>query len=264
MEYVFRAETTEGYAVKTVCEILHNNFKTVCFEIDRTGIKIRTMDNHRIILVNVFMNGDDFQIYQFNRKEPLLIGVNLVHLQRMLKGIKKKEDLHLFIKADAPNQLGIEVCPKEGYPTQSDITIQPVQRIEIDLPEGYGKSIIINSGEFQKMIKGLDCISSQISIESSNGKITFSGNTGGVMKKSVSFGKPLSSVDSEEEDDDKYVGLFDTSQLKKVLKLHALSDTIQIYTKKDMCLYLRSRVSKIGEISIFIKSKDNIRNDDGN
>ena len=37
-EPLFRARTNEGYIIKVLSELLHNNIKVGCFEIDKNGI----------------------------------------------------------------------------------------------------------------------------------------------------------------------------------------------------------------------------------
>ena len=55
MRYILKAKTQEGYIIKILGELLQNNIKTACFEVDNTGLKLRMMDSHRILLIDLLI-----------------------------------------------------------------------------------------------------------------------------------------------------------------------------------------------------------------
>jgi proliferating cell nuclear antigen PCNA len=264
MTVIFKAKTHCAYTIKILAELLQNNIKTACFEIDNEGIKLCMMDHHRTILIHVYLESEKFILYKFKPKEKLFLGINLNHFHKMLKSIKKKDSLQLFINDDQPNDLGIKVIPKENNRiTTSFVTIQEIQTIDIDIPEGYGKPIIVSSSEYQKMCKGMAQIGSIINVIAKNYYIKFKCNAGGVMKRNVEFGEM---VDSDLEDDDdsdtsdlktvEYNKEFDTEQLSRITKMAGLSTNISIYPVQDKPLLFKSSIGSLGNISIYIKSLD--------
>jgi hypothetical protein len=209
------------------------------------------------------LDADCFSVYKFKKdKEKLYLGINLRHFHNMLKSVKKRDSIQLFINDNAPMDLGIKVIPKENNRvTISYIKIQNIQNLDIDIPEGYGKPVIVPSGEFQKMCKGLTHISNITHISTHGFLIRFSSDAGGVMKRSTEFGE---TEDSETEDSDaedekaesQYGEDFDTERLSRITKLAGLSSTMQIYTKKDNPLLFRTTVGALGKISIYLKSRN--------
>jgi hypothetical protein len=178
----------------------------------------------------------------------------LVHFHRMVRSVKKKDSIELFIEEKSPNDLGIKVIPKENNRiTISYVKIQSIQNLDIDIPVGYGKPIIVNSSDFQKMIKEMSSIGTTMKVVSSNHKIEFSCNAGGILKRKVQFGE-------DDEDDDvsayEYSQDFITEQLCRITKLSGLGSNMQIYTGKP--LLFTSNVGNLGKISIYIKSKEQI------
>jgi proliferating cell nuclear antigen PCNA len=260
MTIIFKAKTHEGYSLKILAELLQNNIKTGCFEIDEKGIHLRMMDHHRTILIDLDLDADSFSVYKFKNKEgKLFVGINMTHFHKMLKTIKKRDSVQLFIDNTTPNDLGIKVIPKENNRvTTSFIKIQTIQNLDIDLPCDYGKPVLVPSGEFQKMCKGLTHISNTTRISSKGFLIRFSSDAGGVMKRSTEFGE---TEDSENEvEEQKYVTSeyeddFETEQLSKITKIAGLSNTLQIYPKTDNPLLFRTTVSSLGKLSIYLKSK---------
>ena len=53
MPQLFKAKTNEGYTMKILAELLQHNIKTACFDIDDKSIRLRMMDSHRKILLDV-------------------------------------------------------------------------------------------------------------------------------------------------------------------------------------------------------------------
>lgn len=258
MTIIFKAKTREGYSVKILGELLQNNIQTACFEIDQTGIRLRMMDHHTTILLDMELLSDRFSVYKFKKEEKMFIGINLTHFHKMLKSIKKRDSIELFINDDNPTELGIKVIPKENNRvTISSVKIQTIQTLDIDLPVGYGKPVIVPSGEFQKMCKGLAHLSKETRVTSRGFMIKFFSDAGGVMKRQTVLGEmDDSDSDSEEEEDlPEYDETFSTDQLSHITKIAGLNTSMQIFPKTNEPLLFRTQIGSLGLISIYIKPK---------
>lgn len=264
MTVIFKAKTHCAYTIKILAELLQNNIKTACFEIDESGIKLSMMDHHETILIQLSLESENFTLYKFRLKEKKFLGINLNHFHRMLKSIKKKDSMQLFINDDNPNDLGIKVIPKENNRiTTSFVKIQEKQNISIEVPTGYGKPVIVPSAEYQKMCKDMAHIGNAIHVTAKNFHIKFICNAGGVMQRHVEFGEMGDSDDDEEEDEKvtEYNDDFDTEQLLRITKMSGLASNVQIYPKRKKPLLFKSAVGSLGKISIYIKSKEQIEKD---
>jgi len=255
MTVIFKVKTQEAYIIKILAELLANNIKTGCFEVDEEGISLCMMDHHRKILIDLKLFANKLSTYKFNSKK-MFLGINLNHFHRMLKSIKKKDSIELFIDDESPNDLGIRVIPKENTRvTTSFVTIQSIQNLDIAIPTGYGKPIIVSSTEYQKMVKDMANIGGNtMKVVSKGSYIEFSTNSGNILKRKVRFGD-----DDDDDDDDKkdeFCQDYVTEQLCRINKLSGLSTNIQIYTGKP--LLFESNIGTIGKISIYIKSKEQI------
>lgn len=260
MPIIFKAKTREGYAFKILAELLHSNIKTACFEVDEDGIYLCMMDNHSTILIDLKLDSNSFSVYKYKSNDKMYLGINLTHFHKMLKSIKKRDSIQFFIDDSFPTELGIKVIPKENNRvTTSFVKIQSIQNIDIDLPDGYGRPVIVPSSEFQKMCKGLKHISNETNVTSKGFLIRFSSNAGGVMKRSTEFGETEDSdsepEDENDDDEPEYNEKFDTEQLTRITKLAGLSSTMQIYPKQETPLLFKCDVGSIGHISIYLKSK---------
>lgn len=251
----FQCKTSEGHIIKGLAELLQNNIKAGAIEIRPDGLFSKITDTNKKILVDLHLNSDTFSIFKMkDTMEPTTIGLNNSHFYRMLKSSKKKDSISLFIESDRQGELGIEVIPKEKTRvTVSYIKIQRIQALDIELPEGYDRPVIINSGEFQKMIKDMSNIGNAIEIFTHNRQISFRTVADSVFSRSVTFGEE----DIDDPNDD-VSQIFDLDIFSRISKISSLSTQLKIYQHKDLPLLIRSPVGTLGEISIYIKSKSQI------
>ena len=263
-EYIFRCKTTDAYIFKIMTELLHNIIKIACFEISPTQISLRMMDSNRRTLVDLVLEASNFNIYYLsgNIENGILnIGINLNHLYRMLKSIKKRDQLVLFILEDRPQDLGIEIMPKDfSRKTISYVKIQNITNLAIALPEEYDHSILISASEFSKMCKDMFNMSNTITVTAKQYSVEFLCNVGSVYSREVILGDTEYRKNNEggsmngilfKED-------YDTEQMSRILKIAGLSGTMNIKCKKDMPLLMTTRVGIIGKICIYVKSKNQI------
>ena len=114
MTIIFKAKSHEAYCIKILAELLSNNIKTGCFVLDEKGISLCMMDHHRSILIDLILHAENFALYKFSMNKKLYLGINLNHFHKMLKSIKKKDSIELFIDDKNTTELAIKVIPKEN------------------------------------------------------------------------------------------------------------------------------------------------------
>jgi proliferating cell nuclear antigen PCNA len=255
-EYLFRCKTTDAYIFKILTELLHNIIKTACFEISAKKMILRMMDSNRRTLIDLALHSDNFNLYYFSplvENGILNIGLNLNHFYKMLKSIKKRDHLFLFIEESNPTDLGIHIIPRDqSRVTKAFVKIQNIQNLEIALPDAYDHSILVASNEFSKMCKDMFNMSSSISITTQKYSIGFLCNVGSVYSREVILGETAMENENNSEG---FTEDYDTEQLSRILKISGLHSGLVIKSKKNMPLQITSNVGILGEMSIFIKSK---------
>jgi len=254
-ELLFRCKTDNAYHIKMIAEILSNIIKTGFFEINDKGIFLSMYDQPRKTLISVKLLAENFQIYKFNRSEPIYIGMNTSHFHKMLKSIKKKDSIELYIEKGKLSELVIKTTPKEHSRTiTSNIKIHSAQNLDIDdTPDGYKKSTIIPSGDFNKMIKDLNIVGSdKFVISTKPGVITFSADSDGIIKREIAFGE-----DDCDSDELKNVTSYASEQIERIAKIHSLSSSVYVYPPVgELPIQFKSMVGNIGSICIFVKSNE--------
>jgi len=256
--YIFKAKTVEAYTIKSLSEVLQNILTDVCFNFDKDGIKLLTVDNKQPphLLVHLAINGEACDEYYCPK--ALSVGINLQHLYKMLKSIKKKDNIVLFINKNNPALLGITTIQADsGQPVTSYIKIQKLSQVETEIPDNYTHPIHIPTATFQKMCKDMQSISNKITIYAKGNYLKFSCEVEGMYTREVPFG------DLEEAELDEYQDNFNTKSLSQLIKISGLNSRMQIYTpphdtQLEIPLKISINTGQLGKLEIYIKSINQI------
>jgi len=263
MPTLFKAKSNEGYIIKILAELFQHNIQTACFVVSKKGITLRMMDTYPKVLFDLELLAENFTSYKYKSEtKELFWGINLNHFHKMLKSTKKKDSIVLFVKDSQPNDLGIQIIPKENNRiTTSYVKIQSMQNVNIPLPSGYTNPVIVPSNDYQKMCKDMSHIASVMKIRSKNSYITFYCNAGDVYSREVAFGEMDDDSDSE-DDENMYDFSFDTEQMCRLVKIAGLSNRMQVYTHNELPLFFKSRVGTLGTLGIYIKSNEQLEKEE--
>jgi len=253
--FIFKVKTVEAYTIKSLSEVLQNILTDVCFTFDKDGIKLLTVDNKSPPQLLIYLNlvGESFD--EYHCPKPINVGLNLQHLYKMLKSLKKKDNIVLFIEKNEPSLLGITTIQADtGQTVTSHIKIQKLTQVDTVIPDDYNHPIHISTHTFQKLSKDMQSISNQISIFSKGNYLKFTCNVEGMYTREVPFGD-LNDDSTEEE----YEDVFYTKSLSQLIKVTGLSTRMQIYTppqnsENEIPLKISINTGHIGKLDIFIKS----------
>lgn len=269
MPIIFKCKTTSAFTIKVLAELLNSNLTTACFEIDKTGISLTMIDDASTVVIQLKLHAINFQVYKFKKRNKMYLGITLAHFYKMLKSIKKKDNIELFIDSDNHTELGIKVKPKDkDRTTTSFIKIQQMQHLCIPLPTDYKRPIIISSSAWYKIIKDMNQIGNTVHVISNNkSQIIFKCDKDGLIRREEKFGEDNSEdSDTDDEYDKKeYNEVFKTDQFTKITKIQGLASDLKIFTSCSKPLLFESQVGQLGTIKIYIKSKNQIeqnKNDD--
>lgn len=251
---IFRADSTEAYAFKVLIDVLNTTVKVGCFTIRSNGIYLKMMDNHQKILVNLKLDASSFNLYHYDTsKESINVGVNLSNMFRMLKTIKKRDSISLFISKDDSDNMCLKVFPKDmSKVIMSKIKCQSIEALDIELPSPYKQSILVNSNEFSKTMKDMLNVSPTVMIRAQKFFIKFFSDIEGILSRECILGNYIEEIDKPPYT---FEEVYDNEILSKILKISGLNTYLKIEFENDCPLNIRSNVGTIGELSIYLKSK---------
>jgi proliferating cell nuclear antigen len=254
--YLFYGYTVEAYVFKNLIEVLQNNLKDVCFVFTRDGIYLDAVDDLNQICVDLKMSAQKFE--QWHCVRTVNVGINLQQLYKIIKSIKKKDVLTLYITHDKPTQLSIKKAPSSGAknPDVSHLTIQSLQMMETSHPSDYTKPHCINTADFQKAIKEMAALSKTINIRGNETLLTLSFSIDGLYGKQVELDQEPTEEELLEgeiayEFDEAYV----SKTLSQFIKLSGLNGKMRVFAEGGSPLKLDIDVGSLGTLSVLIKSR---------
>jgi len=263
--YIFRARTKEAFVIKVLSELLANaNLQFAPFRIDGDGIHLNAADRNNHQLINFSLFRENFYGYKCTR--PLNFMVNSSHFHKLLKVIKKKDTITLFIKDDDNCKLGICVeTSDENNKTNTNIRITYIQQNSVKIPDSYPNPTICTNKEFQKM-KNLHNIASEMTVSSPYpGLIKFYCDGKDVYDREVVLGNEAEEEDIQLQDDDEknpafpFCETFRTSYITGLTKCANQSGNVQLFVRNKMPLKIKMKAGNLGELTVYIKSLERIK-----
>ena len=249
-DYLFYCKTREGYVFKVLFELLKNCVKSSSIKISKDGLTITSIDTKRQLLLVVKMDRHNFNIY---RAQGLLnISVNLTSFYNMLKTIKKKDGICLYIENSTPNKFHIiKDDMDQSERCANNIQIMKTQDIEYDDVEEYKDPIIIPAKKLQNTLKDISTTKGRITeIESNIHNIRFYCDNGSMMTADKRHG------DIETKEDVCYKESFDSALLVKLQKILGLSQNAKVYVMEGCPLKVELNIGSLGTIGVYIKSRE--------
>lgn len=152
-KYKFYAEVESGHTFKVMIDTLCSSMLRTSMTISKTGIAIRDMDPVQRILFDIFLETERFKYYKFEFGEDLHITFSLRHTQKLIKSIKKKDAIAMYIDHEQRTELVIIIKP-----INTNSTLTRSELISINITDADPKNIGLpcveyknDKGEVQKM-----------------------------------------------------------------------------------------------------------------
>jgi len=227
----------------------------------KKGIKIINMDKSHTILAHLSLKAEKFENYKCEM-DKIIIGVNMMHLFKLINQIENDETLTIFIEecdyTDGVVQyLGLlfengEKKQKKYYELR---LIEP-EHEELDVPEVKFSSVLnLPSSDFQKIVRDLSCISDKIEISSvttkNNAELIFKCN-GNFAKAELRRSETDGSMKFIQKQNSSLIiqGEFSLKNLGYFIKCTNLCNDIEIYLENNLPLIVKYDVASLGEIKL--------------
>jgi hypothetical protein len=270
-QYKFRLITKEGYTFKIITELLKYRVKSCNFILDKKGIFIKTSDSKKHHLINMKLYAKNMKYFC---EKQTIVGLNMTHLHKNFKSIKKKDGLLLYIENKFPKTMVINPQKSDFTgSTKNNLKIIDISVQDYDEPTEYNDDddIPIYSKDFQKMIKDVSAINTKtINIQRRGKILRFYTECGDLYGAEVYLsdndnqsydgkqskdgrGDDTDLFSSSHEDYEANFQLTDITQLSKVA---GLSTIVRINANKNFPLRITMNLGNIGKTTIYTKSKE--------
>ena len=223
----------------------------------KQGIKIISMDKTHTILVHLILEADKFEFYDC-KFEKIKIGVNMIHLFKLISSIDNDDTLTIYIEKNdyldgIVTELGLKF--ENGDIKQSKIQklrlIEPDQD-ELDIPNINFSSIInMPSSDFQKIVRDLANISEKLEIKSVKNELIFK-CSGTYAKAEIRRTETSGSMQFVQKADSNEIiqGEFSLKNLVYFIKCTNLCNQIEIFLENNRPLIVKYNVASLGDIKL--------------
>ena len=226
----------------------------------KQGIKIINMDKTHTILVHLFLKAENFEFFEC-KEEKIIVGVNILHLFKLITTIDNDDTLTIYIENDDYNEgivteLGLKF--ENGNIKQSKIQklklIEPEQD-ELEIPDVKFSSVInMPSNDFQKIIRDLANISEKIEIKSVEDELIFK-CCGQFAKAEIRRSENNANMQILNKQHNKIIqGEYSLKNLLYFIKCTNLCNQIEIYLENNRPLIVKYNVASLGEIKMCLSS----------
>jgi proliferating cell nuclear antigen PCNA len=259
-DFIFKAKTKEAFVIKILGELVSSILKFASFRINEKGIFLLQPDNLKHQMIEISLLKEYFASYKCS--QSISFSVNASHLYKMLKAIKKKDGITLFISNDTDDDLKLGICVEQTDENNKVLTYIPINdtRIEdIEVPTNYENPIIMTSKEFQKL-KNLHIISPVMVVTSKPEFIKFFCDGGSIYSRELVIG-------NENDEDNKHIDItykqtFWTQYITRLTKCAGQSGNVQVFVHELNGMKIKMKAGGLGEVTIYIKSKEIIEDEE--
>jgi proliferating cell nuclear antigen len=262
---ILTIQTVQIAPIRTLMTALKDILLETNITFTKDGIKIINMDKSHTILVHLFLEANKFEMFSC-LPEKIIIGVNMFHLFKLINTIDNDDTLTIYIDevdyTDGIVQflgLKFENGDIKQHKIQKLRLIEPDNE-EIDVPDVKFSSVInLPSGDFQKIIRDLSCISDKIEIK------TVATNEGCELIFKCIGGFAHAEIRRAESDGNmeflqkqavsKIIqGEFSLKNLGYFIKCTNLCNQIELYLENDLPLIVKYNVASLGVIKLALAS----------
>lgn len=281
---LFYAEATKGYTLKVMVDSLAVSMSRTTFRMTKEGFFHRNTDENKHILTDINFPMKNFKRYICQKN--IQFTLNIGHLQKLMRNVKKKDSVVLYITKKDTEKLFLAISPSNpsnDHNTRMEtvfISIQCLEKQEIihDLPEiyesedgeveVYDQPKVVEATDFQKM-KKMTSVGKIVKVEMQGSNyISFYGDNGELYGSKLEFGEIEYDESEEENSNDSgdgeiknwYEAEFYMSIFSYLMKLPGLCTQMQFYAPKvdRFPLKIEMQAGNLGNIMVYVKDSQQI------
>lgn len=246
-DYSLYAKTVQGGALRGLFECLSHIIHDTNITWDN-GARILTMDGARCALIHMKLEEEQFDI--FHCPSPIITGINMSCLWKLLKTASSQDTITMFMKTIQPHEMYIVIENAEkNAKTQYTLKLLDCDGEDIEIPDvTFDRILTLPSVYFQRMCREMSNLGEYMTITVQGAQLHLScegtfanqftsiGESDGCMTVSESSGESIESATYSL----RYLSLFS--------KASALANVLSLYLKKDFPLVLQYPIANLGTL----------------
>lgn len=255
-KYCLFVQTHQASEIRTLVEALKDILIHTNIEVSDAGLVIQELGRERISLISLRLQSESFQ--KFYCENNMVLGVNLINLNMLLRTVQSNDVLTLFILSNDRNKLGILLQDA----SKNKVTRYMLDLIELDytrheIPDIRPESVLsMLSSDFQQTIRSLSPFTDEVEICCAGKQIEFKGK-GDYVEQITQFGETQDGVEFKEQANPSrpVQGVYNLKKLMSFAKCSNLSSLIKISMLNDMPMIIEYDITDLGNIKLCISPK---------
>lgn len=250
-------KTVQSNAFKSLFEVLKEILHDVNIVFDSDGMRIMTVDGSHVALVSLRLEAKNFE--EYTCPNPMHVGINMNNLYKLLKIASNHDTISFSIQdADKSNLLICIENSEKRTSTAFRLKLLDVDIEELNMPEIEFNSIItLPSVYFQRLCKDMSNISELMTIRSRSDELVLS-CSGDFASQETTIKDASGSGEGpmfKSKSDDVVEGTYMLKYLILFNKASGLSNTMELYMRKDYPLIMKYHVANLGELQFCLAPK---------
>lgn len=238
-------KTVQAIAIKSLLEVLKDIINDVNVYFDSSGMKIVAFDVARVTLVHVKLDAENFEEYSCSK--DVVLGINVSNTFKLLKSISNNDILSI---TDTDENLIITVSNSTKKSTSKfSIKLLDLNEDFLELPETPDadiKETMIPSIDFQKIIRDMSNIGSELLVKRVGNTVEFSCEGDFAEKQTII--EQVDDVGAEGA-----TGTFSLKYLSMFTKATILCPIVQIIQNADETpIILKYTIANLGELKFYL------------
>ncbi len=279
-EKLFEIKTIKCNILKVLFESLKSIVSEANLIISNDGIKICKLDNLNTILIYAKLERDQFEIFNVNTEDPIILGIDIINMFRILKIANINETLEMSMTNSQRGKsltITFHNVIEEKSTTSVEIELLNLNILNEQIPKiEFNSELSISSNYFQRTMKKLQSLGAIHVIivntenelkftahESKLGKnaeiVFYNENIEVSSKKKVQQPKRnLKNMQLQVKNCNQAIvsGIFKVEDLLHISKASSLCNVVKIYLKNDYPIILEYDISSLGSLKFLVSHAD--------
>ncbi|GAQ90382.1 hypothetical protein KFL_006340010 [Klebsormidium nitens] len=174
-DLLFELKTVQATALRSLIELCKEWLTDVNLSVTPgVGIKLITMDSSKVSMIHCELDAVNFE--SFSCTKPLVLGVNMTSLFKLVKSVTSNDVLCMYLTAADPHQLGIRIdSPERKSSTKYSLKLLDIDEDPISVPRlKMDSTISLSAVDFQRLMRDMSAIGTSCRFRLNGSTLTLS------------------------------------------------------------------------------------------
>ena len=243
---MLRLKTIQASSFKAAFEVLKDILNDVNIYFSSDGMKVMTLDTARAALVDFQLRSDNFEEYQC--EAPLLAGVNITNLFKLLKTISNTDILTMEINDKEKLCIIIENDAKRTK-SRFELKLLDIDEDHIEIPDvPVAATTVMPSIDFQRICRDMNNLASELYITRKENHL--------LIGCEGDFANQETTIECNDTVEGSYSGVYSLKYLNIFTKATGMCSSVQIMQEQEnRFLVLQYNVANLGELKFYLATK---------